>query len=539
MAATTTTTGHALSAADWLDIHYLARQPEYEAILRRAGFQAGWHVLDAGLRGRQLSALVIRTMQFNALGGQGTWTSLFPPNGQFAGNHRFSVENLRTMVEIGPGEYYLFANGADITGPGLAAVFDYFTLVDVSGVRRWMEVAGVYPSYVAAFNWPGTPNVYVLFYGSGGVQYRLINRNPGGDPTLTAVFPPIPSLETVPLMSGEPPANWRGMFLVQRTNGIHRATFAQAGNSSLTEASVTRVAPRLEQPLAFTEELSEAQLQERHAATQRLHDDNAGGPNTNLVYWAEGCYFVPISIALQLQRVGEYVAALDWFRTVYDFTAPPGLRKIYYGLRREATLASSFQDRVANWLLDPLNPHEIAATRQNAYTRYTLLSLIRCLLDYADAEFTRDTAESVPRARILYTTALELLEANELKQKVGECEALIGSIDIEMDYPRWVPIQWLPVWNGLVRRLRNIGEATRLAPAVQQIRAALAENRPWSASGSWRCRRTKKSRTFCSSSPIQAGRRNGRRDRCVFPSPLKARKHPLCALVHDGCRGPW
>lgn len=46
-----TSTGHALSAAAWLDTHYLAGQPEYEAVLRSAGFQAGWRVLDAGCGG--------------------------------------------------------------------------------------------------------------------------------------------------------------------------------------------------------------------------------------------------------------------------------------------------------------------------------------------------------------------------------------------------------------------------------------------------------------------------------------------------------
>lgn len=45
---TTTSTGHSLSASAWLDTHYLAGQPEYDAMLRSAGFQAGWRVLDAG-----------------------------------------------------------------------------------------------------------------------------------------------------------------------------------------------------------------------------------------------------------------------------------------------------------------------------------------------------------------------------------------------------------------------------------------------------------------------------------------------------------
>jgi ubiquinone/menaquinone biosynthesis C-methylase UbiE len=48
---TTTSTGHALSAAAWLDTHYLAGQPEYEAMLRSAGFRPGWRVLDAGCGG--------------------------------------------------------------------------------------------------------------------------------------------------------------------------------------------------------------------------------------------------------------------------------------------------------------------------------------------------------------------------------------------------------------------------------------------------------------------------------------------------------
>jgi SAM-dependent methyltransferase len=37
-----------MSHALWLDAHYLACQPEYEAMLSAAGLQAGWHVLDAG-----------------------------------------------------------------------------------------------------------------------------------------------------------------------------------------------------------------------------------------------------------------------------------------------------------------------------------------------------------------------------------------------------------------------------------------------------------------------------------------------------------
>ena len=44
----TTTTGHSLSEAIYLDSHYLACKPEYEAMLKSVDWQPGWHVLDAG-----------------------------------------------------------------------------------------------------------------------------------------------------------------------------------------------------------------------------------------------------------------------------------------------------------------------------------------------------------------------------------------------------------------------------------------------------------------------------------------------------------
>jgi ubiquinone/menaquinone biosynthesis C-methylase UbiE len=44
----TSSTGHALAGVGWLDAHFEADRPEYEAILRSVGLRRGWHVLDAG-----------------------------------------------------------------------------------------------------------------------------------------------------------------------------------------------------------------------------------------------------------------------------------------------------------------------------------------------------------------------------------------------------------------------------------------------------------------------------------------------------------
>jgi hypothetical protein len=160
-------------------------------------------------------------------------------------------------------------------------------------------------------------------------------------------------------------------------------------------------------------------------------------PTAIFAYTEERYFFVPLLLALELQRRGYYTEALDWYRAVYDYTEPDekdssgrSLRKIWYGLEFEEQPDHTTYERQDDWLQDPLNPHHIASTRPNTYTRFTLQSLVRCFLEYGDAEFTRDTAESVPRARTLYTTALELLDTNALKQRLNDCEAKVAEIII-------------------------------------------------------------------------------------------------------------
>ena len=41
-------TGQALTASGWLDTHFEACRPEYEAMLDSVGIEPGWRVLDAG-----------------------------------------------------------------------------------------------------------------------------------------------------------------------------------------------------------------------------------------------------------------------------------------------------------------------------------------------------------------------------------------------------------------------------------------------------------------------------------------------------------
>lgn len=235
----------------------------------------------------------------------------------------------------------------------------------------------------------------------------------------------------------------------------------------------TRVAPRVTGPFDIVPGLPDAKVSLRGLVIWKAFDDNADGPESTLIYLREAYYFVPMLLALQLQKRGEFTRALDWFRTVYDYSAPVGYRKIYYGLVQEESQDPGYE-REDEWLLDPLDPHAIAATRRNTYTRFTLLSLVRCFLQYADAEFTRDTAESVARARTLYLTALELLDDDALKQQLGTCEEMIGQLKIEVGDP-----QWNSVASEIKSELSEITDIAQVQTAIGLVETALSADEPW------------------------------------------------------------
>lgn len=180
-------------------------------------------------------------------------------------------------------------------------------------------------------------------------------------------------------------------------------------------------------------------------------------------------YAVPLQISIELQRNGHFQAALDWFRLIYDYTQGPNRRKIWYGLSAEESLAYTLS-RNEDWLSDPINPHAIARTRRNTYTRFTQLSLIKLFLAYADAEFNRDTVESIERARTLYLFALDLLGSPELQQQLNDCEALIGTIEVLLGDPELAPAQ-----EEMRYRLSRIEDQTVLKKTVAEVNANLSK----------------------------------------------------------------
>lgn len=180
--------------------------------------------------------------------------------------------------------------------------------------------------------------------------------------------------------------------------------------------SSTQFPPNL-LPSGFTisERLSEAALLTWANDNATLWTNNSGDAQRKAL--TEVLFDLPITLALHFQQAGDYETALDWYRVVYALDLPPNpdRRRVYPGLNDGIT--NTTYDQTSQWLLDDaVNPHQFAKQRADAYTRFTLLSIVRCLLSFADSEFTTDSFESLPRARSLYINAREVLDMPELSQ---------------------------------------------------------------------------------------------------------------------------
>lgn len=275
-----------------------------------------------------------------------------------------------------------------------------------------------------------------------------------------------------PHCGNDPTLNGRMLAYQNLYLGEYRSLFTKNANSDqLSQSATMPIAPIDFGPFDITEQLSESDLKTRAFYIFFAYLFTPTDPSSNRVYLDEAYYFVPVFLALQLQQVGQYIAALDWFRTVYDYATPDGQRNIWYGFELEKSLPLVYQ-RSDDWLLDPLNPHQIAATRAGTYLRFTLLALVRCFLDYADAEFTRDTAESLPRARRLYMTALELLDLQELNLHFGQCSIVIGELDIPLGG------EWEEEIFLLKQALASISNVAVLKTVTTQVQEVLHGNDP-------------------------------------------------------------
>jgi hypothetical protein len=157
----------------------------------------------------------------------------------------------------------------------------------------------------------------------------------------------------------------------------------------------------------------------------------------------EDVLYIPLVLAFNQLRKGNFEEALYWFGKVYNFRGTPSLGnqgwtnsrlELYFKPPGRSEDPNSIENlnSIDDWLNDNLNPHRIAALRIDANVRFVILSIIQCLLEYADSEFSKDTSESLARARELYDTARRLLDSEQLGKPIGDCKDVIGKLISEI-----------------------------------------------------------------------------------------------------------
>ncbi|MCZ4123094.1 neuraminidase-like domain-containing protein [Streptomyces sp. H39-S7] len=174
-------------------------------------------------------------------------------------------------------------------------------------------------------------------------------------------------------------------------------------------------------------------------------------------FWA-----VPLLLAQRLQTSGDYRAALDWYWLVYPYD--DGVAKSIY--LRVTTEPSARPDlKFPPQWTEKLDPFALVENRPVPYTRASLLTVIRCHVDFADSEFSRETDESVAHARTLYLAARRLLAVPALRPLVPtnpgepalpipELESLSARVNVQL---------------AKLRQGRNIAGMARTQGAVGMI----------------------------------------------------------------------
>lgn len=378
---------------------------------------------------------------------------------------------------------------------------DWFNVVvfydDASLAQQSMHVANN-GNWAGAFLASNSSDIYAFFDFDTYAQYNIVDFDDQGriDVSNSYSSPINSNLESIAIRCGEKNSKLRIAYNI-KPKGVYQSVLARKSDSLLEQLFHSRVAPRVVGPLSITEQVNDSKLHFNRCIMEQVFKDNEVGSQSNLTYIKEIYYFVPIYLALQLQQQRYFQTALNWYRTVYAYnltlidpnestngnqpnfcaTPPEDQPKIYHGLKLEESLPEVYK-QAEDWLRDPFNPHLIATTRKNTYTRFTLLSIIRCFLEYADDEFTRDTVESVPRARTLYLTALELLE--RLKQKERSCKQFIDNLNIDVNNQLKIDApELLPIWHQIKGDLLEIKDNNILKNLVEQIENTIASEESW------------------------------------------------------------
>lgn len=161
----------------------------------------------------------------------------------------------------------------------------------------------------------------------------------------------------------------------------------------------------------------------------------------------EAYYYLPLMIAMKLHANSLQQDALRFYNLIYDHR--PGQNNVIYPWLR-LTMNDSAPDVYA-WLDNLTNPHSLArlAKDRKCHEIYVTSLIAQCLIAFADQEYTRDTVESVSRAREYYVQALDLLNKQILTTTDPTCEEIAARLEPFVTNPTWRP-EWLRLKKRLI-----------------------------------------------------------------------------------------
>ena len=177
----------------------------------------------------------------------------------------------------------------------------------------------------------------------------------------------------------------------------------------------------------------------------------------------------PLLVAWALNHSGEYAAANDWYRRLYDPMRPKGQRFIFpFGEHFSGNVV-----RGERWFDDMVDPQQIAERREGVYLRYSILAMVKNLLSWADHEYALGRPESIDRARRLYELAQRVLSAPDLADHCGQTIR-----ELELDIVTDIRPEIQAVFPDLkieVNRLRGIMDPGLLSAAIKDFRELISD----------------------------------------------------------------
>lgn len=271
----------------------------------------------------------------------------------------------------------------------------------VSEWRAWLASFEDWQAAMRAFLFPEN-----VLFPSVRYDYSLSGIPWDGEPiapwTKSSVFDQfVSSLESLPALTSDAVVNAANSYLSSLK------PFADAPKE-LTDGSSTL---GLFQDASTVDVVSLAEALNTAFSTYELGQS----PNAKATAFLwEAWYFVPLQIALELQKAGQFELALDWLRLVYAYDLPitganDNTRKIFYGLQLEPSTSSFAQYPLWYNFPNYLGPHFTAMSRAFPYSTFAMMSMVQCLLDLADAQFAADDGTSADLAQLRYREALSLL----------------------------------------------------------------------------------------------------------------------------------